>query len=43
MENRLTIEIPQGHEIDLSKSDLSKGLVVFKKLRKLSKPYDKVT
>jgi hypothetical protein len=29
---KLEIEIPQGHEIDQEKSDLSKGLVVFKKV-----------
>jgi len=31
---KLEIEIPQGHEIDQEKSDLTKGLVVFKKVEK---------
>ena len=32
--NQLTIEIPEGHEIDLINSDLSKGLVKFQPIKK---------
>lgn len=31
---KLEIEIPEGYEVDLDKSDLKKGLVVFKEVKK---------